>query len=135
KNSEITIEKNLGEDLPEIEGNFANLGQVFVNIIGNAIQAIPDGKGRITLMTWYDEDKDIIHIECRDTGKGMFPEEMQDVFKPFFTTKKPGEGTGLGMYISHEIIKKHGGNVSILQSEKNRGTTISVELPCRRRKS
>jgi len=134
KNSEITIEKNLGEDLPEIEGNFANLGQVFINIIGNAIQAIPDGEGKVTLVTWYEKDKDIIRIECHDTGRGMSPEEVRDAFKPFFTTKKPGEGTGLGLYISHEIIKRHSGRVNI-QSKKGRGTVLSVELPCRRRKS
>ncbi|MCK4534643.1 MAG: GAF domain-containing protein, partial [Syntrophobacterales bacterium] len=134
KNSEITIEKNLGEDLPEIEGNFANLGQVFINIIGNAIQAISDGEGTITLVTWYEKDKDIICIECHDTGRGMSPEEVRDAFNPFFTTKEPGEGTGLGLYISHETIKKHRGSVNI-QSKKGRGTVLSVELPCRRRKS
>ncbi|MBW2632497.1 MAG: HAMP domain-containing histidine kinase, partial [Deltaproteobacteria bacterium] len=71
-------------------------------------------------------------IECRDTGRGMSPEEARDAFKPFFTTKKPGEGTGLGLYIAHEIVKKHGGNI-IIQSEVGRGTTVSVEIPCRRR--
>jgi len=134
KNSAITIEKSLGEDLPEVEGNFANMGQVFINIIGNAIQALPDGKGKITLVTRYEEDRDIVCIECRDTGKGMSPEEMQDAFKPFFTTKKPGEGTGLGLYISHEIIKKHDGNIAI-HSDRGVGTILSVELPCKRRKS
>jgi len=134
KGPEMTIERDLGKDLPEIEGNFANLGQVAINIINNAIQALPDGKGKITLVTRYEEDKDIVRIECRDTGKGMPPEEVRDAFKPFFTTKKPGEGTGLGLYISHEIIKKHDGNIAI-QSEKGRGTVLSVELPCRRRKS
>jgi len=134
KNSAITIEKNLDDDLPEVEGNFANLGQVFINIIGNAIQSIPDEEGRISLVTWHEKDKDIIHIECRDTGKGMSPDEMRDAFKPFFTTKKPGEGTGLGLYISHEIIKKHDGNIAI-QSDRGVGTILSVELPCKRRKS
>lgn len=134
KGAEITIERDFGKDLPEIEGNFANLGQVAINIINNAIQALPDGKGRITLVTRYEEDKDIVRIECRDTGEGMPPEEVRDAFKPFFTTKKPGEGTGLGLYISHEIIKKHDGSIAI-QSEKGRGTVLSVELPCRRRKS
>ncbi len=134
KNFEITIERDLGKDLPEIEGNFANLGQVAINIINNAIQALPDGKGRITLVTRYEKDRDIVCIECHDTGEGMPPEEVRDAFKPFFTTKKPGEGTGLGLYISHEIIKKHDGNIAI-QSEKGRGTVLFVELPCRRRKS
>ncbi|MEA3487205.1 MAG: ATP-binding protein, partial [Thermodesulfobacteriota bacterium] len=81
-----------------------------------------------------DKDKDIIHIECHDTGRGMSPEEVRDAFKPFFTTQKPGEGTGLGLYISHEIIKRHSGSVNI-QSKKGRGPTLSVELPCRKRKS
>ena len=79
-------------------------------------------------------DKDIICIECHDTGRGMSPEEVRDAFNPFFTTKEPGEGTGLGLYISHETIKKHRGSVNI-QSKKGRGTVLSVELPCRRRKS
>ncbi|MCK4535200.1 MAG: GAF domain-containing protein, partial [Syntrophobacterales bacterium] len=134
KDAEITIERDLEKDLPEVEGNFANLGQVAINVINNAIQALPDGKGKITLVTRYEEDKNIVRIECRDTGEGMPPEEVRDAFKPFFTTKKPGEGTGLGLYISHEIIKKHDGNIAI-QSEKGRGTVLSVELPCRRRKS
>jgi len=132
KNSEIVIEKNMEEDLPEIEGNFANLGQVAINIINNAIQAQEDAKGTITLVTRYEEDTKIVRIECRDTGRGMSPEEARDAFKPFFTTKKPGEGTGLGLYIAHEIVKKHGGNI-IIQSEVGRGTTVSVEIPCRRR--
>ena len=134
KGSEIIIERDLEEDLPEIEGNFANLGQVAINIINNAIQALPDGKGKVTLVTRYEEDKDIIRIECHDTGKGMSPEDVRDAFKPFFTTKKPGEGTGLGLYISHEIIKKHDGNIAI-QSDRGVGTILSVELPCKRRKS
>ncbi|MDD5724495.1 MAG: ATP-binding protein, partial [Syntrophales bacterium] len=134
KNFEIVIEKDLGRDLPEIEGNFANLGQVAINIINNAIQAQPDGKGTITLVTRYKEDRDAVRIECRDTGSGMSPEEVRDAFKPFFTTKNPGEGTGLGLYIAHEIVKKHGGDIGI-QSEKGRGTVVSVELSCRRRES
>ena len=134
KSTEIIIEKDPGEGLPEIEGNFANLGQVVINIINNAIQALSEGKGRITLVTRYEDEKDIVRIECRDTGRGMPPEEIKDAFKPFFTTKKPGEGTGLGLYIVHEIVKKHGGEIAI-QSEEGRGTVVSVELPCRRSES
>jgi len=89
------LKKILDDDLPEVEGNFANLGQVFINIIGNAIQSIPDEEGRISLVTWHEKDKDIIHIECRDTGKGMSPDEMRDAFKPFFTTKNRVRGQAL----------------------------------------
>jgi two-component system NtrC family sensor kinase len=132
KNTAITIERDLADDLPEIEGNFANLGQVAVNIINNAIQAQQDGKGTITLITRHEEEANMVRVACRDTGRGMSPGEIRDAFKPFFTTKSPGEGTGLGLYIAHEIIQRHGGNIAI-QSEPGRGTTVSVTLPCRRR--
>jgi len=131
KNSEIAIEKDLDVNLPEIEGNFANLGQVIVNIVSNAIQAQPDGRGTVTLATSYVTDEDMVCVECRDTGRGMTDEEVKDAFKPFFTTKKPGEGTGLGLYIAHEIVRKHNGKIAI-ESEKGRGTAVSVFLPCRR---
>ena len=132
KNTAITIERDLADDLPEIEGNFANLGQVAVNIINNAIQAQQEGKGTITLTTRHEEEANMVRVECRDTGKGMSPGEIRDAFKPFFTTKSPGEGTGLGLYIAHEIIQRHGGSIAI-QSEPGRGATVSVALPCRRR--
>jgi signal transduction histidine kinase len=132
KNLKVNIEKDYDEGLPEIEGNFANLGQVFINIIKNAVQALPDGEGTITLLTRYREDTDSVYIECRDTGVGIAPGEIENVFKPFFTMKKPGEGTGLGLYVSHEIIKRHDGNISV-KSEKGRGTVFAIELPCKRR--
>ena len=71
-------------------------------------------------------------IECRDTGKGIPARHLKDIFKPFFTTKGVGEGTGLGLYISHEIIKKHGGSIDVT-SEAGRGTSLTIELPCHRR--
>jgi len=85
-------------------------------------------------VTWHEKDKDIIHIECRDTGKACLPMRCEMPLNHFLRQKKPGEGTGLGLYISHEIIKKHDGNIAI-QSDRGVGTILSVELPCRRRKS
>ena len=105
---------------------------MILNIINNAIQAQCDGKGTVTLMTCYMADADSVRIECRDTGKGMTAEEIKDAFKPFFTTKKPGEGTGLGLYIAHEIVQRHDGMIAI-DSEHGRGTIVTVSLPCRRR--
>ncbi len=134
KHLKVTTEKDYDKGLPEIEGNFANLGQVFINIIKNAIQALPEGNGRITLSTRYREDTNSVHIECRDTGEGIPPGKIRDIFKPFFTMKKPGEGTGLGLYISHEIIKRHEGDISVT-SEEGKGTVFAIELPCKRRKS
>ncbi|MFA4916762.1 MAG: ATP-binding protein [Syntrophales bacterium] len=128
----VNIEIKLDEDLPDVEGNFAALGQVFINIIKNALQSLPEDGGKITLATGYKEDTDTVFIECRDTGKGMSDDELKDIFKPFFTTKPVGEGTGLGLYISHEIIKRHGGDIYIA-SEKEKGSTFTIEIPCRRK--
>ncbi len=127
----VEIEKQYDENLPVVEGNFANLGQVFINVLKNALQSLPNGSGRITVTTSYDRQRDCVAIECRDTGKGIPAEQQKDIFKPFFTTKGVGEGTGLGLYISHEIIKLHGGSIEV-KSEEGRGTAVTIGLPCRR---
>ena len=133
KHLNVNIEKDYDETLPEIKGNFANLGQVFINIIKNAIQALPEGKGKISLTTRYKRELDSVSAQCHDTGKGISPETIKDIFKPFFTTKEIGEGTGLGLYISHEIIKRHGGDIYI-RSEAGKGSVFTITLPCKRRK-
>ncbi len=134
KHLPVEIEKDYDENLPEVEGNFANLGQVFINVIKNALQTLPGGKGKITLTTRYREETDTVAIECRDTGKGIPREQLKDIFKPFFTTKAAGEGTGLGLYISHEIVKRHEGDITV-SSEAGKGSVFTIELPCRRRET
>ncbi|MGZ6249536.1 MAG: sensor histidine kinase [Syntrophales bacterium] len=128
KDSGVIIEKDFDENLPRVNGNFANLGQVFMNIIKNAIQALPDGKGTIILRTRYKRDTNTVTIECQDTGTGIPDAVLKDIFKPFFTTKVVGCGTGLGLYISHEIIKKHEGFISV-SSKPGLGTTFTIDLP------
>ncbi|MEN6320237.1 MAG: ATP-binding protein [Syntrophaceae bacterium] len=130
KHLNIGIEKKYDDALPLVEGNFANLGQVFINVIKNAIESLTNGHGKITLVTRYKEDTDSVVIECKDTGKGISEEQMSNIFKPFFTTKEVGKGTGLGLYISHEIVKRHGGNIHA-QSEEGKGTVFIIELPCK----
>ncbi len=132
KYSEVVIEKDYEENLPRVNGNFANLGQVFLNIIKNALQALPDGKGTIFLKTRYIKETNSVMIECRDTGVGIPTEVINDIFKPFFTTKDVGSGTGLGLYISHEIIKKHEGLISV-SSKLGKGTTFTIDLPAKAR--
>jgi two-component system NtrC family sensor kinase len=131
KHLPLEIEKKYDDDLPLVEGNFANLGQVFINVIKNAIEALNNGKGKITLVTLYKEDTGNVVMECRDTGKGIPDNQLQNIFKPFFTTKEVGKGTGLGLYISHEIVKKHGGNIHVV-SDEGKGAVFSIELPCKR---
>jgi len=128
----ISIEKDYEEALPPVEGNFANLGQVFINIIKNALQSLPEGKGVINLKTSYRRETDSVFFECRDTGEGIPAVHIKDIFKPFYTSKPVGKGTGLGLYISHEIIKRHGGDVSV-STEPGKGSVFVIELPCKRR--
>jgi len=133
KNLPVEIVKAYDDALPAVEGNFANLGQVLINIIRNALQALPEGKGRITLTT-RQQSADTVVVECRDTGIGIPEASLKDIFKPFFTTKTVGRGTGLGLYLSHEIIRRHNGQIRVA-SEERKGTVVTVELPCRRREA
>ena len=131
KSMEVAIEKHYDPNLPTIQGNFSNLGQVLINIVNNALQALPDGRGKISLSTACHQDTESIVVECRDDGIGIPPEIMKDIFKPFFTTKEVGKGTGLGLYVSYEIIKKHAGEIRV-SSERGMGTTFTIVLPCKR---
>ena len=132
KSLDVEIEKKYDPGLPPFRGNFSNLGQVLINIIKNAIQALPDGRGKITLSTSHRQKTKTVVVECRDTGIGIPPEMMKDIYKPFFTSKEVGKGTGLGLYVSYEIIKKHKGEIRI-DSREGTGTTVTILLPYERR--
>ncbi len=129
RHSPLRIETDYMAALPTVSGNFATLGQVALNIIQNAIHAVT-GKtfGRILLTTHYEEKAGEVVFECVDSGAGMSQEIQKDIFKPFFTTKEVGQGTGLGLYISHEIVRKHGGSLSF-DSALGRGTRFTMRLP------
>jgi len=131
KDLEVRITKDYG-DLPPVKGNYANLGQVLINILRNALQALTEGKGEISLTTRYRAASDTVAIVCRDTGRGIPAASLKDIFKPFFTTKVVGHGTGLGLYICHEIVRRHGGQIHV-ESEVGSGTVVIVELPGKRR--
>jgi CheY-like chemotaxis protein/anti-sigma regulatory factor (Ser/Thr protein kinase) len=118
--------KSLAE-VPPIEGNEARLGQVFLNLLVNAAQAIPEGqadKNEVRVATRTDERGNIV-VEVSDTGMGIPPENVSRVFDPFFTTK--GDGTGLGLSISYGAIRGLGGDIEV-KSENGR-TTFQVTLP------
>ncbi len=128
KHCDLNIVKTCAPDLPDIKGNFANLGQVALNIIQNAIQAVMDTKGTIFLSTHVDADTRQVVFLCKDTGPGIPEAIRQDIFKPFFTTKAVGRGTGLGLYICHEIVAKHGGTLK-LQKSRDPGAVFELRLP------
>jgi PAS domain S-box-containing protein len=119
--------KSLG-DLPPVDGNDSRLGQVFLNLLVNAAQAIAVGQAaahRITLTSRLDGDHAVVEIS--DTGCGMSPEVQARIFEPFFTTKPVGVGTGLGMSICQSIVSQYGGEMAI-ESAVGRGTTVRVKL-------
>jgi len=128
KHHGLEIVENYDPDLPDIHGNFANLGQVALNIIQNAIQSVIHNNGVITLDTWFDTDKRQVVFSCKDTGPGVPESVRQDIFKPFFTTKEMGKGTGLGLYICHEIVRKHAGTLKLRDSD-GPGAVFEVKLP------
>jgi signal transduction histidine kinase len=128
KHTDLNIVESYARDLPDSQGNFANLGQVVLNIIQNAIQAVLDIRGTIFLSTHFDAGRRQAVFTCKDTGPGIPGPIRQDIFKPFFTTKAVGKGTGLGLYICHEIVAKHGGTLK-LDDDGSPGATFEVRLP------
>ena len=125
----IDIQTNYAPDLPLTTTDQAQLQQVFLNIINNAIDAI--GKdGEITINTRPIKQTNRISIEVSDTGPGIPKEVLQKIFDPFFTTKEVGKGTGLGLSISYSIIEKLGGRIMVA-SEEGKGTTFTIYLPVR----
>ncbi len=112
-------------DVPAVPCFPQQLNQVFVNILVNAAQAIED-KGEIKIATRADNRH--VEIQISDTGQGIAEENISKVFDPFFTTKDVGKGTGLGLNVSYNIVKKHGGTIDV-QSEVGKGSTFTVRVP------
>lgn len=123
----IKIIKDLSPSLPLLMADPNQIQQVFMNIILNAQEAMPQG-GFLSISTDFSEDGKFLEIKFLDTGCGIPEENMGKLFDPFFTTKESGKGTGLGLAISYGIIKKHGGNIHI-SSKEGKGTTVCVKLP------
>ncbi len=119
----------IAPDLPPVRGNPSRLGQVFLNLLVNAAQAIPEGHpddNEIRVRARFFAPNVVIEIE--DTGAGIPRRLMGRIFDPFFTTKPIGVGTGLGLSISHEIIRSLGGAISV-ESKPGAGSTFRVQLP------
>ncbi len=122
----LTIE--YGEGIPPAEGNAQRLGQVVINLLLNAAEALPNSDKALEIKTRYDRGRRKIILEVKDEGIGIDPENMKRVFDPFFTTKRERGGTGLGLSISMNIVKAHGGEI-LITSKPGRGTTAAIELP------
>ena len=125
----IKLITNLDPALSRVRADSSQLQQVFLNMIMNAGDAIEE-KGTITITTrnTNDEEGEFVEIEFHDTGPGISSQNLAKIFEPFFTTKPVGKGTGLGLAVSHGIIKDHGGTIDV-KTSPGEGTSFLVRLP------
>jgi two-component system NtrC family sensor kinase len=130
KTANIEVITDLDDDLPEVEASLEHLQSVWLNLLINARDAFEDvsGEKRIEISTRHEQPEDEVLVVVRDSGRGMSPTEQDHIFEPFYTTKAPGEGTGLGLATCHRIIEQHGGQIEVA-SKPGRGTTFVVHLP------
>ncbi|OEU67751.1 MAG: hypothetical protein BA863_12830 [Desulfovibrio sp. S3730MH75] len=112
-------------DLPQVQCYPQQLNQVFMNILVNAAQAITE-RGEISVST--RSDNGFVEIKISDTGSGIPKENLPKIFDPFFTTKRVGKGTGLGLNVAYNIIKKHKGTIDV-ESEVGKGTAFTIRIP------
>jgi len=124
----VALERDLGCALPNISGDRTRIEQVLINVLGNALHATPEG-GRVTIQTrageWDDEPHGeiargarVVRVTVEDTGHGIPEERLAEIYKAFFTTKPPGEGTGLGLTVARNIMELHGGAIRICNRQE-----------------
>jgi two-component system NtrC family sensor kinase len=124
----VRVHTHLSSDLPSVPMVPDQITQVFLNIVINAIEAMPSG-GDLRLETMLSENDDWVQIYFHDSGPGLSSEQVTNLFEPFYTTKP--DGTGLGLAISYGIVERHGGTIEVL-SQPGQGATFVVKLPvCR----
>jgi PAS domain S-box-containing protein len=122
----IALKFDPAPDLPAVLASVDHLQGVWLNLLINAIDAIDPGPGTIHIKTGQFDDT--IQVSVIDNGMGIPPEKISRIFEPFYTTKDPGHGTGLGLSVCHQIITRHGGQIQV-SSQPDEGTAITVTLP------
>ncbi len=123
----IQVQSQLDPDLPLVLCDAAQIEQVLLALVMNALDALPQG-GNLWITSSFGREPDEVRMVVRDDGCGIPPEILPRIFEPFLTTKETGRGVGLGLAISHSILERHNGNIEV-QSEVGRGTTFNVTLP------
>jgi signal transduction histidine kinase len=121
----IKVIRQLSDGIPEITADPAQLTQVLVNLVVNALQAMPNG-GKLTVKTEASDDH--VKLTIKDTGIGMSDKALKQIFIPFYTTKNVGQGTGLGLPVVHGIVTSHGGTIHV-DSKEGSGSTFKIKLP------
>ncbi|MGD8970630.1 MAG: ATP-binding protein [Desulfobacterales bacterium] len=127
-NAGITIEKQLTEDPPLISGNLQNIEQIIVNILINAIQAIDHSQGNIRIETGIRPADGRLHLSIADNGRGVDPALVERLFDPFVTDKQSQGGIGLGLSVSYNLVKSHGGDI-VFESRPGKGTVFHIDFP------
>jgi len=122
----VEIRREYGA-LPRVECNPAELNQVFLNLLNNALQAMPAG-GQLTLRSGQEGEQ--VFVEIEDSGDGIAAAALPHIFDPFFTTRPVGQGVGLGLSLAYGVIQQHGGQITV-RSQVGIGTAFRVSLPIR----
>jgi signal transduction histidine kinase len=123
----VRIESSVQPKMPSVIGDFNQLQQCVINLIFNALDAMPDG-GMLKIDGRHDAANDRVIVTVKDSGLGISPDNVTHIFEPFFTTKKEGYGVGLGLSTVYGIIERHNGKVSV-ESRPGDGTTFMLALP------
>jgi two-component system, sporulation sensor kinase E len=127
---ELEVVADLKEDIPHILGDPSGLRQVFMNLLINACHAIKNG-GRVVISTTYSAKDRAVYAQVNDTGCGIAPDVIDRIWDPFFSTKEVGKGIGLGLALTYNIVKRHGGEINV-ESRAGEGTLFTVLLPTSR---
>ena len=127
----IEVDKSLAPDLPDVMADGSQIEQVFVNLLLNAVQAVPE-EGTVQIKSCLSDGESCVSIEVADNGPGIGRKEQSKIFEPFFSTKP--NGTGLGLSVSYGIVRNHQGNISV-QSRPGKGTRFIVKIPITQQKT
>ena len=121
----IEVANEVPADFPHVMGDKKQIQEVFFNLIRNAAQAIHE-KGRIAVKVHQNEDR--IYVDIEDTGHGISEDKIGQIFNPFYTTKDPGKGTGLGLFIVRQVVERNNGRIAV-RSQEGVGTTFTLDFP------
>jgi two-component system NtrC family sensor kinase len=124
----VQVQLEVDSSLPDVVCDGAQIEQVLLALMMNALDAMPQG-GNLRVNMTLQPDENVVRIVIRDDGTGIAPEILPRLFEPFLTTKETGKGVGLGLAISRSILERHGGKIAV-QSELGRGTTFTIVLLC-----
>ena len=128
KSKTNNLQIDLADDLPDIEGNLQHVEQIVVNLLSNALDALPNSKYKVWITSLFDEKTNQIQIQIKDNGIGISKSNLKQIFDPFFSTKQAAEGTGLGLSIAFNLTKEYGGNLSCVSTVGD-GAIFTVSFP------